>query len=893
MANPFAEFAPKEEAKNPFLAFAPQQEEANPFLRFSPTEPTPETQSGWRQVADVPLHAATGVVEGVRMVADAFGANNPISKNLRGVEDYISAMYSAQSKKDEKEVSRIMQEAEDKGVGDQVLAAVKAFSVAPVDILTKVLGNAAPSIVGGMATYLLRGGAAAATAVGAGTGISMGAGSVKGSIYDAVKDALSTTDMSPEQIEKRAELAQAYNGKNLIPILGGAALGAIGATSGLEPMLARQMAKRIVGMGEGKILQREALEAVEKKAAKEMAERGATKQGVRTAAQEAGTEFGQESEEKLAENIALQNEGFDVPTWRGVAGAGTMGALSAVGPGGYAGASSASRARKQEQMLNSEAGRKYQAIMDLNALEEKQQRIDELQQKAEPTKQEQVELGALQKSVVDTTQALKEEGVITAATKAQPPASKQETELESLKRQLAEVTAKMEQQEQRYGEPFEETIDDYMSLKELVAEKTRAAETDVEREMRLEREAINAEPVAEGLPEGPEPPDIFAPTQVEPTTKAPEDQAPAELIQAPEVATQSPLDAIPKEDRARVEDNIADYEASGFTREESTHYALEDYKYDQEADALYAAEEAVEAKKDEVRKIARANFDGAIDTAPGSDYNGDYDAAFEAYRHNLFDTLSEQGLTKGEDRDLILNVADREFNRLIEEHKAKQPKTEAAPVLTDPLLDNIQKSDALIAQSEALAKEIEKVSDALDRLPYSEQRDSPLRQKLDELKAQDDEILAQVDELVAERKKLVTKKEPAPFDAQATVAKIEDEGVYHSYNTATEALAQGDEIYALDVGNEFDIANTLNSIQRLTTPEQILAAAKEKLTLYGIETEAGNAARADAIMDQVRALEDKQRTLLTKAGRMPAQRSVPNGTTLPTKSATRKKNGLN
>ena len=40
-----------------------------------------------RQAADLPLKTTAGVVTGVRMIADAFGADNSVGKNLRGVED--------------------------------------------------------------------------------------------------------------------------------------------------------------------------------------------------------------------------------------------------------------------------------------------------------------------------------------------------------------------------------------------------------------------------------------------------------------------------------------------------------------------------------------------------------------------------------------------------------------------------------------------------------------------------------------------------------------------------------------------------------------------------------------------------------------------------------------
>jgi hypothetical protein len=53
----------------------------------------PEKKEGvLRQAADVPVGVAKGAVQGVRFIADAFGSENPISKNLRGVEDYLGGL---------------------------------------------------------------------------------------------------------------------------------------------------------------------------------------------------------------------------------------------------------------------------------------------------------------------------------------------------------------------------------------------------------------------------------------------------------------------------------------------------------------------------------------------------------------------------------------------------------------------------------------------------------------------------------------------------------------------------------------------------------------------------------------------------------------------------------
>jgi len=105
--------------------------------------PPPEESGFFRQAADVPVNIAKGAATGVRAIADIFGANNPVSQGIKGAEDYLDSLLSAQAKNDQKEIARIMKEAEDKGIGDQVIAGVKAFATAPVDFLSQALGSAA------------------------------------------------------------------------------------------------------------------------------------------------------------------------------------------------------------------------------------------------------------------------------------------------------------------------------------------------------------------------------------------------------------------------------------------------------------------------------------------------------------------------------------------------------------------------------------------------------------------------------------------------------------------------------------------------------------------------------------------------------------------------------
>ena len=614
-------------------------------FKLEKPEPTPESQSGFRQIADVPLQVTKGAVQGVRMLTDALGADNPVSKGLRGVEDYVGDLLSAQSKKDSKEISRIMKDAEDKGVADQVLAGVKAFSVAPVDLLANVFGNAMPVIAGGLATTLLRGGAMAATAIGAGTGAAMGAGSVKGSIYDAVKEVLSTnTKLPPDQIEKRAALAQSYGGDNLDQILMGTAIGGISAATGLEGVVARQLAQKIAGRSTGNILQREAVEKATQEATKTAAKRGAYKQAAITGGAEAGTEFGQEAQEQVAQNIAQQREGFNVPTFRGAVGAGTMGALSATGLGAAAGAREGSQARRQMELEGTPEGQQIKNLDALLAQEEKQQRITELEQKPARTKQEQIEVDALKQSLA-AGPALTQQ---TQQNMTVPPA---QDELTRLKAKVDEAKARMDAAEQRFGEAPEFLVDDYegwkatlesklQALEPPAARKERIAREKVQKETDAERAAIQAGPIEETQLEGPEPPDIFAP-------------APA----------------------AQQQQTIVDPFA-GTKQEAAPTTKKTDEELIAEEDAKLADQEA---RKNKAREIAKTNFEAAIDQVDSPEFNGDLDAALDSYRQNTLDTLAEQG-----ERDqYVSDAADREFDKLVEEHKTKQETAKLTPEYID------------------------------------------------------------------------------------------------------------------------------------------------------------------------------------------------------------------
>jgi hypothetical protein len=297
------------------------------------------------------------------MIADAFGANTDVSKSLRGVEDEIASLYSAQSKKDSKEVARIMKEAEDKGVLDQVVAGVKAMAVAPVDIVANAFGTSAPAILAGLAAVFTGGGALAGAALAGGVGATMGAGTIKSAIYDATKEVLAEkTKLTPEQIEAAAIKAQEYKGDNLDQILLGMGLGALGARTGAEPVIARSLARDIVGRAskaEGadvtkKAAMQAAIKESTEKGTKTAAERGVIKHGSITAGKEFLSEGAEGSQEQIAQNLALQRQGFDVPTFRGAVSQGVMEGLAGAGMGGAGGVREAYKAKQEVAGLTGE-----------------------------------------------------------------------------------------------------------------------------------------------------------------------------------------------------------------------------------------------------------------------------------------------------------------------------------------------------------------------------------------------------------------------------------------------------------------------------------------------------------------------------------------------------------
>jgi hypothetical protein len=275
----------------------------------------PESSGFLRQAADIPIQFAKGVGSAVRGYTDLFGADNEVSKSIAGYEDYMDSILSAESKKDSKRVSELLRKAQDGGFLDKVAAGFEAFASAPAEMTANTLGYMVPQVVLGVAGKAAQLSKAAQIGLTIGTGFAQGVGMGKGNIYQGTKDYLREQGIPEDQVETLASQAQEYGGKNLDQILVSGGLNALAASTGAEAILTRVLSKQGKDVSGGII-----------------------KGILKGAGAEAPIEGVQSAQEAIAPNIALQREGFDVPTFRGAIESATTGIVAGGVIGGAAGA---------------------------------------------------------------------------------------------------------------------------------------------------------------------------------------------------------------------------------------------------------------------------------------------------------------------------------------------------------------------------------------------------------------------------------------------------------------------------------------------------------------------------------------------------------------------------
>lgn len=328
------------------------------LFKPAPAQPTP-SRGALRGLGDLGAEAVSGVARGVKFTADAFGADNAVSRGASYVDELARGLLSAQAQGEDKQIAAIMAEAEDKGVWDQVVAAAKAFAVAPGRTAVNALGTSAPTIAAAFIPGVGQAGTAARLGAMGTMGAAQGAGVVKGSIYDSVRKAYEESGATPEDAAAAADAAQAYGGPNADSIGGGSVLGAAASMTGAQPIIARALGRKV------------AESAVTPGIARGVG------RGILTEAPLEATQGGQE---QLATNIALQREGADVPTWRGVAGSAALEGMAAAPIGGIAGGYEGATAKRQPSVNDLQIEQSNIALADIGKAASVDEAIQSFQQ---------------------------------------------------------------------------------------------------------------------------------------------------------------------------------------------------------------------------------------------------------------------------------------------------------------------------------------------------------------------------------------------------------------------------------------------------------------------------------------------------------------------------------
>lgn len=271
-------------------------------------------RSAMEAVADVVLGGAAGVVTGVGLVAGAFGADNAVAQGAEQISKDLTSLQSPARQFQREQRQETIRRADASG---STLAEIAAYGgallEAPVETVMNAVGTSAPTLLISFIPGLNSTAAARLIAAGA-MGAAQGAGAVKGAIYDTVYEQLKAAGVPDADAQKAAVGAQEYASKNGDQILIGAGLGSLAGTTGAEAVIGRILGQRAA---QGAI--------------------GAGKAIVGGAIKEAIPEAAQGGQERLASNIALQHEGFDVPTDQGIIGQAVLEGMASAPLGGAAG----------------------------------------------------------------------------------------------------------------------------------------------------------------------------------------------------------------------------------------------------------------------------------------------------------------------------------------------------------------------------------------------------------------------------------------------------------------------------------------------------------------------------------------------------------------------------
>ena len=298
---------------NFFDQFDEQPKETNFFDQFDEKPVVPPVKEAGFSLGDIAKSFGIGAAGSTKALTDVAGAENLLSSKLgKGVEGLQQSLTPERQAEMERQAVRMKAAEESGSLLQEIKAGALNVAEAPLQSAAQAIGSFVPYLPAlfaapvAAAMRLSVGSQAAIRAVAQQApkviGTAQGAGAIKGSIYDGVLQAEMEAGVDPEIARQKADTAQSYFGGNFDQIALGAGLGLAAGSTGVEKFftpagragVAPGIARRVAGATLAESL----------------------------------PEAAQGGQERLAQNIALQREGYDVDTFKGVAGAATQEALT-------------------------------------------------------------------------------------------------------------------------------------------------------------------------------------------------------------------------------------------------------------------------------------------------------------------------------------------------------------------------------------------------------------------------------------------------------------------------------------------------------------------------------------------------------------------------------------
>ena len=298
-------------------------------LASQTTEELKATPSASTSIGDIGRSLGTGLVGGVKSIADVFGAGTDVSEYLGETMQGLQAGLTPERQAEMARRAELMERADKSGsLMEQAKAYLGGVTEAPLQTTVQALGTSAPTIIAGLATLPVSAPAGIAAGVGIisrlAVGAAQGVGEFKGSAYEAVKGHYLKEGKSPEEAGRLAEEAQQYSADKALQIGGAALLGSLDSVLGSENIAMRAM-RRVSPTGK---MTKEAIDA----GIAALPEKALTKPSFgralgQSVLGEAPLEGAQGAFGQYSQNIAMQQAGIDTPTEQGVFGSGLRDAL--------------------------------------------------------------------------------------------------------------------------------------------------------------------------------------------------------------------------------------------------------------------------------------------------------------------------------------------------------------------------------------------------------------------------------------------------------------------------------------------------------------------------------------------------------------------------------------